>query len=214
MVTTLVPDRFNKGTMVEVDAEQIFLLYATFCGNVDRTAYAAGVEPEQVQELELRLGWRKRCQALIELHDSGHAGDVERAVNRALNFVQAHKFRMFLEKIVRDYVSKTPEELREMLLMEKRDKDGKLTGITVNLKQFSDLAAALEKVHWMTYQALCDAPQDRVKKPQPAAERERSSTDLHAQIAASLAQMRAIDQQSQLADAQALQAKVESPVNR
>jgi hypothetical protein len=198
MVTTLIPDRFVKTKMVEVDAEQIFLLYATFCGNQERTAYAANIEVEQVQALEAKLGWRKRCQALIELHDSGHAGDVERAINRALNFVQAHKFRLFLENLVREYVSMSPEALRQSVVVEKRDKGGCLLSTAYNFKQFADLAVALEKVHWMTYQALCDCPADRVKRPQPPGEREQSSTDLHARMAKALAEMREIDRKAQL----------------
>ena len=85
---------------VVFDREQAFLLYATFCGDLEKTAHALNVRPVEVLRMVDEEGWNERLKAILELKKSGRPGDIERAINRALNFVMAHKFRLFLERVL------------------------------------------------------------------------------------------------------------------
>jgi len=201
-----VTTEFKGPPTVTIDAEQVFMLYATFCGDPRRTAHAAGISEEELDLLVKRHDWDKRISGLIELRRSDRAGDVERAINRAINFVQAHRYRIFLERVLRDITSKSEEEVYGMLMTERFNKDGRPAGTTLSMKPLADLAAALEKVHQLTYISLCDAPSERAKRkvldPEDVAE-----VDIHARIAKALSEMRAKSPPAQLQDVQDAQAQ-------
>ncbi len=199
--TVAATTKFSGERTVSLDLEQIFMLYATFCGDVHRAAHAAGVEVEQLEALVKQHKWDVRIKGLIELRKSDRAGDVERAMNRAICFVQAHRYRIFLERVLRDLTSRSEDELYNLLVTEKLDKNGDVKGCVLSMKPLSDLSAALEKVHYMTYLALADAPQDRSKRKEAADPNEgQAEVDVHARISKALAEMRA---QDALAKAQA-----------
>src|ERR1035437_605072 len=184
----LIPGEFGKEPALRIDTDQIFLLYATFCGDVQKTAHAAGIPIKTVTALVVDNSWEERARGLIELKKGDKAGDVERGISRAMNFVQAHRYRVFLETILRSLTEKSVNDVYSMFMVDKVNKAGEVVGTTLNFKPLSDLSAALEKVHWMTYQALCDAPADRAGRKLRVDE-DTSETDIHARISKALSAM-------------------------
>src|ERR1035441_4635090 len=86
---------------ITLDLDQVFMLYTAFCGDVQRTAHSSGITPEEVQSLADQYGWPEKIDSIVKLTKGEKPGDVERAVNRAMNFVQAHRCRLFVEAVLR-----------------------------------------------------------------------------------------------------------------
>lgn len=171
---------------VQLDIENVFMLYATFCGDVERTAHAASKTPTEILVLAEAHGWNEKLRGILELKRSGKPGDVERAINRALNFVQAHKFRLFLERVLRDIYSLDSAYLMDLLVVASTDKDGNKSH-KLSTRAFADLAAALEKCQAMTYSALGDTAAER-KGREDSNEAEASGVSLHSKLAAMMAE--------------------------
>jgi hypothetical protein len=189
---------------VELDLEQLFLLYAAFCGDLSKTAHSAGMTIAEVDRLAVQHGWPEKIKGLISLNKGQKPGDIERGINRALNFVQAHRCRMFIESVLRAMIAdgkKHGEDVLSMFNQIRLNKKGGISGETLSLRPIADLAIALEKVQWMTYQALNDSPQERAKRVE-APKDESSQADVHARIAAALAGMRSTSPAAQLSDGQ------------
>src|SRR6266481_5737735 len=101
---------------IRLDREQAFLLYATFAGDVERVAIALNVRAIDVLRIADEDGWIEKLKPIIELKKSTRPGDLERACNRALNFVQAHKFRMFIDRVIFRLAGLSADEFEEYLL--------------------------------------------------------------------------------------------------
>lgn len=166
---------------VELDLENVFMLYANFCGDVERTAHAAGLEASVIIDLAQQNGWNEKLRSIIELKKSGKPGDIERAINRALNLVQVHRYRMFLERVVKRICSMDAEEMDELLISHHCIEEG-VTARKLSTRPLADLAAALEKCHAMTYLALGDTATER-KGRDEAQDSSVSGGELHASIA-------------------------------
>jgi len=183
-----------------IDRENAFLLYATFCGDVVRTAHALNVPAQAVLAIADEEGWTGKLKPIIDLAKSQKPGDLDRAVNRALNFVQCHKMRCLLERVLRELTDKTDAELAEMTVENTVTKGGDVK-TKLSTRGFADLTSALEKCHAMSYQALSDTAQDRSKRKEAGGE--ESVPDLHAAIAKAMAQAGASNSpRSKLFDAQ------------
>lgn len=184
---------------VQLDREQAFLLYATFCGDVEKTAHALNIRAVDVLRVVDEEGWNEKLKSIIELKKSGRPGDIERAINRALNFVMAHKFRLFLERVLFRITGMEAEEFEQYLLTNET-KDGSFKRLST--RALADLASAMEKAQAMTYMALNDSSPERVKRKQT----EDDSTaggELHARIAEAMSRVReAKTPRAQLLDAQ------------
>lgn len=158
------------------------MLYATFAGDVVRTAHSLNVPPAAVLMMADEEQWNDKLKSIIDLRQSAKPGDWERAINRAFNFVIAHQLRLLLDRALRKFRDMNDQELERTLIEEWFDKDGnkrqKPSG-----KVFADFAAAMEKAQSMTYHALSDTVQDRNRRKEQASE-EDSSSDMHAQISA------------------------------
>jgi hypothetical protein len=139
--------------------EDVFRLYTLFCGDVARTAHAADRTEAEVREMVRVNCWDEKIKSIIELKNSGKKQDVERAVNRAINFIQAHKLRLFLEEVIRHLVNRGGKNVAEECYVSKTTKNGTVTSL--NLRPFADLASALEKCHALSYMALDDSSTDR-----------------------------------------------------
>ncbi len=153
------PAQFNR--------EAAFILYATFCGDVERTAHALHVEPAIVFELARDGKWQERLQAILQLKQSKRPIDVERAMNRALNFGQAQEMRKLLQRMMHNLAQMTNKELVEfcMSTVKTTNKDGTVTEERrLATRPFADLASGLEKVHMMSYYALTDTAAERSKR--------------------------------------------------
>src|SRR5690349_6300077 len=113
---------------IDFDRAQVFLLYATFCGDVERTALAAGLNAVDILRVADEEGWALKLEPILKLKRSTRPGDFERAMNRALNYVQAHRMRLFLERIVAKVTGMNEAEVQEYLFTDKTmAKDGVLT---------------------------------------------------------------------------------------
>jgi hypothetical protein len=174
------------------DVEQAFQLYAQFCGDVERTAHALGVAPVDVLRAADRLNWNKQLEKILELKKSGRAGDTERGISRAMNFVQAHRMRVVLERLLKRFYDMSDDELFECAFTVKTTtaKDGSVSeSRAVNAKPFADLATALEKVQSMTYLALNDTATERAARRDGLGEDDSTSAgQLHAIIAQAMSE--------------------------
>lgn len=190
-------------TEIDFDRAQVFLLYATFAGDVVRTAHAAGCRPVDVLRVAEDEGWMAKLAPILELSKSQRPGDVERAINRALNFAQCHRMRLFLEKVLSRVCGMNAEELQEYIFTSKTDKNGLETSKVLSTRALADLATALEKTQAMTYQALGDTAQDRGRRKEQSAGEDNNAGELHVRIAAAMSVVKAsATPRAQLFDAQ------------
>lgn len=191
---------------IELDREQAFLLYAAFCGDIVRTAHSLDIPEAAVLRMADEEGWQNKLGPILALKKSTRPGDVERGVNRALNFVQAHKMRLFVQRVINRVSSMNDTELNEYLFQETHSKNGD-TSKKMTTRAIADLAVALEKAQALTYQALNDSAPERAKRKELEGDDNVSAGDLHAQISAGLAAVRAsASPRAQLFDAQLAQA--------
>lgn len=191
-----------------IDRSQAFLVYASFCGDIERTAHALELTPVQVLRVVDEENWTARLKPILELKKSGKPGDLERAMNRALNFVQAHRMRLIVERAIKHFTGMDEQTFSEMMANGTRfTKDGQPALLKMSTRAIADLASALEKAHAMTYQALGDTSQERMRANAPAQAGD-SYADMHAQIAQAMAKAgqsttpRALLLDAQLAHAQ------------
>jgi len=164
-----------------MDAEQIFQLYCSFTGDLQRTAHAAGITPQAVAELAEEHKWAARLSAIFDLKKSGKPGDLEKCLSRALNFVQAHRMRIVLERLIGKLYAMTPDELLDHCTVVQLDKDGNELKRTLSMRPLSDLCAALEKVQALTYMSLSDTASERVRKNE-SGDPELSLSSIHSLI--------------------------------
>lgn len=175
-----------------VDEGQLFMLFGSFCGDIFKTATAAGITPTLVTELAERGKWMERLRGLIDLKQSAKPGDVERMFSRATNFVQVNRMRIAIDRVLRKLDFMSDDDLIDFITLKTFGPGGDLKSSTVSLKMLADFATAMEKVHWMTYQALLDAPTDRQARREKVKE-DPIEEDIHARIAKALTQTPALD---------------------
>lgn len=199
-----------------IDRENLFLLYSTFCGDVEKTAHAAGLRPLDVIRAADELGWAEKLKAIFALKKSSAPGDIERGINRALAFTQAHRLRMVLDRAISMITNLSEEDFRGQLFP--TNKNGYRTLTT---RALTDLAAAVEKCNSQAAQALNDTAQDRARRDE-ASEKGEASGGIHATIAAAMAAVaKDCSPRAQLVDAQLATAqqitkpvKPENPADR
>jgi hypothetical protein len=174
---------------IPFDRENAFQLYAVFCGDAERTAHALNVTAADVQRVATAEGWTERLSSIIALKKSGRPGDVERALSRALNFVQAHRMRLFLNRVIQKLCAMSDGELEKYCLAVEEAADGTITR-RITARPFADLTAALEKCQMLTYYALADTASERVKRNETTDDG-ASAGEIHAAIAEAMAKVRA-----------------------
>lgn len=189
--------------VAHLDRENAFLVYATFVGDLERTAAALNIRPLDVVRMADEGHWMDRLKPLLELSKSSKPGDVERVINRALNFVQAHRMRMVIERALNRLTGMTVEEFEDYIFTS-QEYDGKKGTSRVkrlSARALADLAAAIEKCHSMTYAALGDTAKERQSRDEGGSE--TAANDMYLKIAAA-AQKVAKDNspRAQLFDAQ------------
>ena len=185
------PLHLPKPLDTDIDKENAFLLYATFCGDIVRTAHALNVQPDVVARAAQDGGWNDKLGPILTLKKSTRPGDVERAINRALNFVQAHQMRLFVSRTIHKLTGLSDTEFMGYIFIEDREKEGAKKVAKLSTRAIADLASAMEKCQAMTYQALADTATDRAKRHESEADPEVSAGDMHARIAAAMAQVAA-----------------------
>ena len=183
----------------EVNRETAFLLYATFCGDVERTAHALNVRAVDLLRVADAEGWDNKLAGILALKKSTRPGDLERAINRALNYVQAHLWRQFLDRVVQDFCNMSPAQLAAC------DEHGKPN---VAPRSLADLSSALEKAHHMTYAALNDTAGERTKRKLDEDDATASPAQLFTQMAKAMAEVEeSTTPRAMLFDAQLVQAQ-------
>jgi len=193
-------DRVGQRAPAELNLDHLFLLYATYCGDIKRTANTAGVSEDFVAEKAASLGWTNRIQSLIDLRKADKSVEVQRVVCRTTNFIQAFTLQCIIDDIIHEIQTMERGELIKMLFVEKLNRNGEGTGqFTLSLKAFADLATALEKVHWLIYQANSDTVQERTKRK--AEKEEIPTVDIHARLSQAFASMRKITPEQMICDA-------------
>lgn len=170
--------------IVDIDRSQAFLLFSTNCGDLEKTAHALGVSPVALLRVVDEEGWVKRLEPILEKIKSQRAGDLERGISRALNFVQSHRFRLVLERALRMMTNWTDKEMEDYLLPQSFTKEGIPDSRKISTRWAADFATALEKCHSMTYAALNDTATERVRRKDETPG--ESALDLHARIAAAM----------------------------
>lgn len=165
-----------------VDREQAFLLYATFCGDIEKTAHSLNISASAVSAMATANNWPQKLQPILDLKKSARPGDIERAINRALNFVQAHRYRLFLERALQRLHSFTDAELTSYMESRFKTKDGQEV-VKLSTRSLADFATALEKAHALTYIALHDTAPERIKRQAREEQNEEPAVvDIHAKI--------------------------------
>jgi hypothetical protein len=164
----------------KLDVSQIFLCYMSLVGDVEKTANALDMEPKVVAALAEQEGWIEKVRRISVMSKSGKPGDYERAQNRALNFVQAHRLRLTVDAMLRAFDGLTPEEIVSKL--SSLDKNGVPH---VSARFLADLAAAAEKVQALSYAALGDSVKERVERAE-ASDGEMTPDQIHAAVIAAL----------------------------
>lgn len=182
-----------------IDRENAWLLFASFCGDVERTALALNVAPATVIQVADDEGWLQRLKPIVDLKKSGRPGDIERALNRAVNYVQAHKFRLIVERTLQRITGLSTEEF-DRLILEKPGKDG-IRETALTTRAIADLASALEKAQAMSYAALQDTGTDRAHRKEGGSE--IAATEMYDKMAAAMAAVKgSVTPRALLLDAQ------------
>jgi len=169
-----------------IDRDNAFMLYATFCGDVERTAHALKIQPVDVLRIADADHWNEKLKSIIELKKSSRPGDIERAINRAINFVQAARFRHLVERAIRRLYEMDDEEFDNTVFRSvtlKGEIDSRLSA-----KGLADLATAMEKAQAMSYHALNDTATERTKRAD-VEEGGASAADFHIRIADAMAKV-------------------------
>jgi hypothetical protein len=198
---TVLADKLGA---IPFDREEAFQLYALFGGDIEKVAQALTIPATEVLRVANALAWKDRLNAIVDLKKNYQPRDVERVLNRAMNFVQAHRLRMMVSRVLTKLYNMDDEELNRYAFMtvEQKHKDGSTTQeIKLNTKPFSDLAIAMEKAQMLTYLALSDSQAERNRRGEDS--NKDGITDLHSSIADALAKIRKEDSpQAQIFDAQ------------
>lgn len=191
-ITQLMKDSANafeaipEAKAAEFDVDAAFQLYAMNSGNVEITAHSLNVTPSEINKIAVACRWQEKLQVIFDLAKSAKPGEVERAVSRTINFVQAHRMRVSLDRLITKLYRMTEAELFDSCCPEVFDEKGKSVGRRMNTRPFADLASAMEKVHAMTYLALMDTTSERVKRKEQ--EDTAKAGQLHAAMAKALAE--------------------------
>ena len=162
------------------DVVKIFLHFVASVGDVERTALACDLDPEIVRQLALSEGWAEKIKLLsLTSKSSGlQAGEFERMQNRAMAWVQGHRLRQVLDRVICKLHEMPESELIDEITT--KDKEGSKR---MSARLFTDLATSLETVNGLCFAALGDTVPER--KPQSAGGA-HTAAELHASLIAAL----------------------------
>jgi hypothetical protein len=131
------------------DAVHLFMLFQCFGGDVKRTALV-GRQPESVvASLAHDFQWLQKLSSKHSL-STDEGKEFERDVNRVSNYVVATRFKRVLGRLVAT-LDKDPEFARAFATAV--DAEG---NTSASMKNFLDLAKAVEVLDNVTYRALQD----------------------------------------------------------
>lgn len=179
----------------KLDVAQVFLTYMSLVGCVEKVAAALDMDPAIVQGLADEFGWDVKLRRVSLMSKSGKPGDYERAQNRALNFVQAHRLRLVLDKLIAAYSDLSP--LDAVMKCSSVDREGVPHA---SARFFADVAAAMEKVQALSYAALSDSIKERTERDAENESGGMTPNQLHAAVIAALNNGGVTDPQALIAE--------------
>jgi hypothetical protein len=144
------------------DNIQAFQTYVAFNGDMQRTAVALNISVQEVQGMASAGNWAEHAKEWQSLRE-GSSQDVSIQVNRAVNFVQAHRLRGLIDKVVGKLSEMEPEALMDLLTTKVRIGD-ELKPTSFSVRQLTDLTKAAEAAHLMTQRALGDTTGEQAGK--------------------------------------------------
>ena|SRR5436190_8656908 len=140
-----------------VDTSKIFETYIVFMGDVSKVAVALDIEESTIKNLATCEGWDKKLRAWQQ-QVSGDPKDLQISINRAVNFIQSHRLRSVLDKVVGKLHAMTADELLEALTVNTK------YGPEVKTRALTDLVKAAESVQLMSQRSLGDTADERPKQ--------------------------------------------------
>jgi hypothetical protein len=138
-----------------LDVSQIFQTYMAFGGDVDKTAVACNEDPETIAALANSENWKAKIAQLSKLTD-GNSNELQVQINRAVNYVQAHRIRSIIDKVIGQLTEKDGKELIDLCT-----KVGKNGEAEFSARPLADLVKAAEACQAMTQRALGDTAAER-----------------------------------------------------
>jgi len=138
----------------ELDVASIFEHFLMFNGDADKTAVALNLDPQDVRQLAIVERWQDKVERWNQVRQ-GDSQDAQVQINRAVNFVQSHRMRSILDKLVTELSAKDASELVELLTTHNAH------GSSFNTRPLTDLVKGLEACQAMTQRALGDTADER-----------------------------------------------------
>ncbi len=132
-----------------LDPVQIWEAFCAFSGNTTKVALATNVDVEVVERLAREGNWQSRIQQLDEIGLGNHP-EVQKALNRGINYVQTSRLRSLLDKVIRHLSEGSAEDLIDKLTCETAH------GPQFKTRCLTDLVKAAEAVQMMSQRALGD----------------------------------------------------------
>lgn len=133
-----------------IDQTQVFLTYMGFSGDVRQTAVALGLDVGMVQGYAAAGQWDKRLGELKEISAGKEPRDYKLATNRAVNYVQGHRLRNLVDRLLNELANKDGKELIDLLTTSGKN------GSSFSTRPITDLVKAAEAAQSMTCRALGD----------------------------------------------------------
>lgn len=155
----------NKNNL---DVASIFEHFIVFGGDVNKTAVALDLDPQDVQQLATGEKWSEKVERWNVLRQ-GDSQDMQVQLNRAVNYVQSHRMRSILDKLVSHLSTKTAEEIVDILTTNTTH------GANFSTRALTDLVKGIEACQAMTQRALGDTAAER---PDPSSGQKGSSIAL------------------------------------
>jgi hypothetical protein len=137
-----------------IDVAQIFQTYIAFGGDVDKTSVALDLPAEDIRQLASAENWARKIDDWTKLRE-GDPRDVQIQINRAVNYVQAHRARALLDKVISHLSEGDAERLVDRLTVNTKN------GPEFKTRALTDLVKAMESCQLMTQRALGDTVGER-----------------------------------------------------
>lgn len=165
IVPYVMSSQVNKN---DLDVVQIFQTYIAFNGDADKTALALNIDAASVKNLASIEHWPDKVREWNKLRE-GDPRDFQIEVNRAINYVQAHRARALLDKVISHLSDGDAKQLVAMLTVEGKH------GSEFKTRALTDLVKAMEACQLMTQRALGDTVAER---PEESGDKKGSSIAL------------------------------------
>lgn len=136
----------------KIDQAKVWMIYAAFGGDIEKTAISSKTPAAVVKALEHDFNWPVK---LKRLKTGAGESEAERVANRAVSYLQAQRMREVIEKSLQ-LLEDEDALVRALVKLKFLPNGDVIGGVEVSPKAILDLAKALESVHSACYRALGD----------------------------------------------------------